>query len=258
MVSMADEQTRPEPGADRPQPGAPAWQAPSTATSGGPPGRRGWTGGRIALLVIGSLLALISLGLLALGGAATWLQTHRQGGYVNLGSRTIGTPGYALASNPLDLGSRRWSVLGTVRLRATAQQSIKPVFVGIADSGSANNYLAGVQYTSADNVFTYGSGKTVAHNGGAPPRPPAATRIWVAQASGTGTQTVVWPAKGGHWTVVVMNATASSSVNVHADVAATLPPLPWIALGLDVGGVLLLAGSVALIVVPIRRATRRV
>src|SRR5437660_9432508 len=139
MVGMDDEQTRPEPGADRPQPAAPAWQAPSRATAGGPPGRRGWTGGRIALLVVGSLLALISLGLLALGGAATWLQTHRQGGYVNLGSRTISTPGYALASNPLDLGSRRWSVLGTVRIRATAQQSLKPVFVGISDSGSANN-----------------------------------------------------------------------------------------------------------------------
>jgi hypothetical protein len=80
----------------------------------------------------------------------------------------------------------------------------------------------------------------------------------VAQVSGTGTQTVVWPAKGGHWTVVVMNATASSGMKVHADVAATLPPLPWIALGLHVGGVLVLAGSVALIVVPIRRATRRV
>jgi hypothetical protein len=55
-----------------------------------------------------------------------------------------------------------------------------------------------------------------------------------------------------------MNATASPGVNVHGDVSATLPPLPWIALGLDVGGALLLAGSVTLIVVPIRRATRRV
>lgn len=255
---MADEETRPVPGPYRPESAAPGWQAPSAPTSGGPPGRRGWTAGRIVLLVIGALLALVSLGLLAAGGAATWLQTHRDDGYVNLGSRTVATSGYALASNSLDLGRRRWSVLGTVRIRATGQPPARPVFVGIAPSGSADSYLTGVQYTSVDNVFTYSSGKTVTHSGGTPRTPPAVTRIWVAQASGVGTQTAVWPAKGGHWTVVVMNATAASGVNVHADVGATLPPLPWIALGLDVGGVLLLAGSVALIVMPIRRATRRV
>jgi hypothetical protein len=258
MVCMADEETRPVPGADRTQSAAPGWQTPSPPTSVSPPGHRGWTGGRIALLVIGSLLALVSLGILALGGTATWLQTHRQDGFVNLGSRNVATSGYALASNSLDLGSRRWSVLGTIRIRATGQAPARPVFVGIAQSGSVDNYLAGVQYTGVDNVFTYSGGKTVAHSGGAPRTPPGVTRIWVAQASGVGTQTVVWPAKGGHWRVVVMNATAGPGVNVHGDVGATLPPLPWIALGLDVGGVLLLAGSVALIIVPIRRATRRV
>jgi hypothetical protein len=255
---MADEEARPVPGADRTQSDAPGWQAPPPPASGGPPGPRGWTGGRIALLVIGSLLALVSLGLLAVGGTATWLQTHRQDGYVNLGSRNLATSGYALASNSLDLNSRRWSVLGTIRIRATGQPPARPVFVGIAQSGSADNYLAGVQYTVVDNVFTYSGGKTVAHGGGAPRTPPAVTRIWVAQASGVGTQAAVWPAKGGHWTVVVMNATAASGVNVHVDVGATVPPLPWISLGLDVGGVLLLAGSVALIIVPIRSATRRV
>ena len=254
---MADEGTWPAPGDDRPQPDA-GWQAPSPAASGGPPRRRGWTGGRIALLVVGSLLTLVSLGLLALGGAATWAQTHRQGGYVNLGSRTVTAPGYALASNRTDLGRRRWSVLGTLRIRATSQPAARPVFVGIAPSASADSYLAGVQYTSADNVFTYSSGNLVAHSGGAPRTPPVATRIWVAQASGVGTQTVVWPTKGGQWTVVVMNATGASGVNVHADVAATLPPLPWIALGLVVGGVLILVGSAALIIVAVRRATRQV
>jgi hypothetical protein len=255
---MADEETRPVPGADRPQSAAPGWQTPSPATAGGPPRRRGWTGGRIVLLVVGSLLALVSLALLAVGGGATWLQTHRQDGYVNLGSRTVATSGYALASNPLDLGRRRWSVLGTLRIRATSQSPARPVFVGIAQSGSVDNYLAGVQYTSADNVFTYSSGNLVTHSGGAPKTPPAATHIWVAQASGVGTQAAVWTAKGGTWRVVVMNATAAPVVNVHTDVSATLPPLPWIAIGLDVGGVLLLIGSVALIIVPIRRATRQV
>ena len=66
-----------------------------------------------------------------------------------------------------------------------------------------------------------------------------------------------WPTKGGNWSVVVMKASGAPNVSVHADVGATYPPLPWVALGLVVGGLLLFAGSAALIVVPVRRATRR-
>jgi len=111
MVCMADEPNPPEPAADRPPPGA-AWSPPPEGAGQGPQppvagrrsARRGWTAGRIVALVIGVLLVLVSLALVALGGAATWLETHKDHGYVSTGSRTLSTPGYALASNRLDLG----------------------------------------------------------------------------------------------------------------------------------------------------------
>lgn len=261
---MADESTSTEHRADGPQSdspwspsAAPGWQVPPPPTSGIPSGRRGWTGPRIAILIIGSVLALVSLALLGFGGAATWLQTHRSGGYVDSGSQNLATAGYALASERVDLGNGRSGLIGTLRVRATPQQTARPVFVGIAPADQVDRYLAGVQYTSVDNVFTLGSGQNVTHNGGAPTTPPALARIWTVQSSGLGTQTVVWPAKSGQWSVVVMNAAASSGVSVHTDLGATLPPLPWVALGLVVGGLLLLVGSAALIIVPIHRAIRR-
>ena len=276
---MADEHTPPGPGGDRPQPdgaesragdagqgttgqqppAAPpplAWGQPPP-TGGRPAVRRGWTGPRIAVLVTGSLLALVSLGLLALGGAATWLETHRDGGYVSAGSRTLTTPGYALATDRIYLGSGSGTLLGTLRMRATGQASTTRVFVGIATADQASRYLAGVRYTTVNNVFSYTSGRDVLHDGGTPRTPPAIAGIWTVQTSGIGTQTLVWPVKGGHWSVVAMNADGSPSVTVHASVGATFPPLPWVALGLVVGGALLLAGSAVLIIVPVRRATRR-
>jgi hypothetical protein len=206
--------------------------------------------------VIGSLLLLVSLGLLAIGGGALWLQTHRQGGYVSAGSRNLATPGYALASNRQYLGTGRWRVVGTVRIRATGRAPTTRVFVGIATADQAARYLTGVQYTTVNNFFSYNSGRNVAHAGGAPKTPPAAAGIWTVQTSGLGTQTLVWRAQGGYWSVVVMNAGGSPGVNVHADLGATFPPLPWVALGLVVGGALLLVGGTVLVIVVVRRATR--
>jgi hypothetical protein len=54
-----------------------------------------------------------------------------------------------------------------------------------------------------------------------------------------------------------MNADGSRPVAVDISVAAALPSLPWIAVGLLAGGILVLAAGVMLIAVPARHAARR-
>ena len=93
--------------------------------------------------------------------------------------------------------------------------------------------------------------------GSAPAVPPGQAGIWTAHASGPGTQTLTWPVRGGDWTVIAMNADGSRPVSLQVHVAATLPALPWIAAGLLIGGIIVLAGGVVLIVVPLRRASMR-
>ena len=53
-----------------------------------------------------------------------------------------------------------------------------------------------------------------------------------------------------------MNADGSRPVSVRANVAATLPALPWLAAGLLTGGFILLAAGVVLIAIPVRNASR--
>src|SRR4051812_16263802 len=79
------------------------------ATQGttGSPGGRGtqrprWSAGRIALIVLGSLAALIGAGLLAGGGGLLWAdQTQRDDdGYLSTPSERFEVSSYAIVSEP--------------------------------------------------------------------------------------------------------------------------------------------------------------
>ena len=128
---------------------------PGTGTDSGQ-GLSGWTAARIVSVVIGAVLVLISLGLLGAGGTALWAETTQRdaGGYLDLGTATYSTTGYALASDTIDLhaAGNGWdaakSLFGTVRIRATSADSAIPVFVGIAATDAASRYLTGVQYAT--------------------------------------------------------------------------------------------------------------
>jgi hypothetical protein len=97
---------------------------------------------------------------------------------------------------------------------------------------------------------------TAGESGTAPAVLPARAGIWAARAAGPGTQTLAWPVRSGDWVVVVMNADGSRPVSVRANVAATLPALPWLTAGLLIGGIIVLAAGVTLIVIPVRNASR--
>ena len=231
---------------------------PSTnpVRAGTSPDRRGWTGGRITALVAGSVLALISLALLAGGAAATWVtNTQRDAaGYLTTGTHSFSTSSYALISSKTDLGNSSYdsAFLGTVRIRVTPASPQTPVFVGIARTAAVSQFLAGVNY---DEVTNFAKGTTVHHSGAeAPASSPAAAGIWTSQSSGTGTQTVTWKTAPGTWTVVVMNTTAGPGLAVTADAGITLPDLGWIAVGCLAGGGLLAVVAGGLILIPIRRA----
>jgi hypothetical protein len=225
------------------------------------PGRAGWTAGRIVGLIAGIALALCSLGLLVGGGAAWWADSLRHGGYVDLGTASYRTSGYAVASPTFVLpATGGWapfgSFVGTVRIRATAPAGAAPVFIGIAPADAASGYLSGVAHETVSD-FTGAQGVSTEYGGVAPSVPPTMENFWAVRASGPGTQVVVWPVRSGNWMVVAMNADRSPQVSVRVNVAATLPDLPGIAVGLLIGGCIALALGTALIVVSVHGASRR-
>jgi len=233
---------------------------PGSVPPAGPrAGRTGWRAGRVVSVVIGSILVLASVGLISGGGFLLWAgQAHRQDGYLTTTANTFSTGGYALASDAFNVPSQASgafaSLVGKIRIRATAPNPAQPIFIGIAPAAAVARYLSGVPYATVSG-FQPGAAQRTSHLGTAAPAPPAGLAIWTARASGTGTRSIVWTPRSGNWTVVVMNPDASRGVTARTDVGATIPGLPWIVTGLLVGGLLLVIAGIVLIVVPIRRVS---
>ena len=222
----------------------------------GPSGGKGggWTAGRVIAVVIGSVLALVSLGLLGGGGALLWAgQSPRAGGYVTTATATYSTGGYALASERVDLG---WGwlltgLVGDVRLRVTAISPGRPVFVAIGPADLVAAYLSGSAYATVTGTRT---GAVVSHSGTARPAPPRTAGIWVVQAAGTGTQVLRWTAQAGDWMAVGMNPDGSAGLAVRADAGVSAPALSRLAVEVIIGGIIAGLLSATLITVPVRMA----
>jgi hypothetical protein len=215
------------------------------------------SGGRTAAIAIGAVLALVGLICLGAGGVGLWADlTQRDGDYVTSDVHKFSTSGSALATAHTELGSAGvgWlygpGLLDEVRVRATPETSGARLFVGIGRSADVDHYLAGVN-RSVIKDFWKANVQPVA--GGAARSAPGAQRFWVAKATGTGPQTLVWKPANGTWTVVVMNADGGPGIGVAADLGARLSALPWIALGFLVAGLIFAAGAALLIVGAVRR-----
>jgi hypothetical protein len=206
-------------------------------------GERRAGGGQIALVVVGSIIALLATGLLAAGGTGLFLdQTQRdEQGYLMSSSERYSTGTYALVSERVDLYGPGWvpnGLLGTVKL---SSDSARPVFVGIGPASDVERYLVNVPRVELRDL---GEVTRARRGGSAAPARPQAQSFWVARTAGSGTQTVRWKARDGDWRAVVMAADGSRGVDAELSVGATFPDLDWLSGGLlAVGAVLLLVGG---------------
>jgi hypothetical protein len=222
--------------------------APAARSGGG-------AAGKIALLVVGGIFGLISLGVLA-GGvtAVVYDQTQRDSaGYLSSSFEGYSTGTYALVSEKVELdtpGSDSvWdNVLGTVRIESQADH---PVFVGIARTADVASYLGSVRRETARNLFDRHGLQTLGTR--APATAPGEQGFWVASAEGSGSKQLTWDVRDGNWQVVVMNADGSRNVDANLAIGAELPNLLWMGIAALVAGGLVLGLAVLMILLGARR-----
>jgi hypothetical protein len=215
--------------------------------------------GRVILIVLGSIGVLFGLALMAGGGFLLWAdRTQREDGYLTTPSERFATPTYALTRTRLELDTNGegWvlneSWFGTVRIRGESPAG-KTLFIGIGPQAEVARYLGTVAHANVQDLdfdpfrVTY-----LPVKGGAPKAPPTEQSFWAASASGVGTQTLTWKVRDGDWSAVLMNANGSRGVAADVDLGAKLSFLLWVGIGLLIGGVLVVAGSTALIVLAAR------
>jgi len=212
-----------------------------------PPARRGWTGGRIALVVVGTIAGLLALGLLV-GGCALVVvdQTQRDDdGFLMSPTQDFSTPTYAIVSESADVDADggEWALdkfLGTVRIRSVSD---RPVFVGIGPAPDVTQYLGGVERDEVADLDNSGDPEYSRRSGGAPPSRPGNETFWVASTAGAGERTLEWEPEDGDWQAVVMDEDASRGVAAELSIGAELDSILWIGIGMLVAGALFAVGS---------------
>jgi hypothetical protein len=201
-------------------------------------------------IVAGSLLGIASLCVAAVG---VFGLSASHSGYVDLGNASFHTNSYAVVSEPYDWSKGRYlfGKFGKVRVTVTPAAGSSPTFVGLAPAQSVYPYLDGVGY-----VIAHGKSGHVSYEatpGGAPSS--SSLVPWISKATGTNTMTLRLQAdtRGGDIVVVAMHADRSAVIAGRVKTEATVPDLTRIAVTALVVGLVVLAGSIWLIVAPIRR-----
>ena len=130
------------------------------------------------------------------------------------------------------------------------------VFVGIAPTAAAADWLRGVAHsTVVDPSGDGGDPDTAYVDGSIPLLPPGDQAFWVASATGPGSQVLTWEPEDGDWTIVVMNADGTAPVRARVAVGAEVPVLDDVADGLLITGALLLPLSALVLWLAVRRRT---
>ncbi|MFN0088936.1 MAG: DUF4389 domain-containing protein [Acidimicrobiales bacterium] len=227
-----------------------------TQTSNGRGG--GLSPGRVVLLVLGSVIALVGLGSLLTGVGLGWAMTQRNDGWFETRRVRFETPTAALHSDEIDLSGGDWpgeqlfdrGDLASVRFRATpAVTAETPLFVGIGPKGQVDAYLAGAAHDEVRDVDLEDRSVRYRRQAGADTLPPpAAQGFWAAQTSGTGPVALEWEVESGRWAVVAMNADGSPGVAFDARIGVKLGFLGPLLAGLLILGALLVAVGAAVIV----------
>lgn len=192
-----------------------------------------WTAGRIISLVVGCLVLFGALGVGAAGGALAFADNtlRDDDGFLMSGERTLTTDTYALVSPNLQVDADvpgeylPHALLGDAKVTATGNTDA-PVFIGVAATSDVDAFLAG---TLRDTVVDLDTRTRYRTDGTTPPPTlPGSSDIWVAQASGAGTQEVTWPVEKGDWTLVVMNADGARGITADVAAGATVPAIDWL------------------------------
>jgi hypothetical protein len=231
----------------------------TTQTSVAPAAHNSRSGGRIAAIVAGALLALAGAVVAAVGGILLGL--FGGDGTVASGSHPLSTSRTALVSSVADIDdiSSVADLVGDPRIRITAHSagSGEALFVGVGRAAQVERYLASVPRDVVTDFELDPFELTRApRDGSRQPAPPADQHIWVASGTGPDSATLRWKVRDGDYRLVLMNADGSRGVNAEGDVALTASHVPTIAWSMIGGGVLLLLVGATTVTLAARRLRR--
>jgi hypothetical protein len=217
--------------------------------------------GKIVLLVFGAIILLVSLALIAAGGALIWVdKAHSDSeGFITTNTIHLDRASYAITTHPADVnlesgwfGDRHH--IATIKVQASNENPSKQIFIGIADEAHVQTYLSGANYDEIKEFRIHPFRVSYTnHPGNSAPAAPTSQTFWVISEHGSGTQTLEWEVETGNWVLVLMNTDGSAGVDVSGSIGVKAPWVFWVGIGLLIGGIVVLIIGVGLILLATRR-----
>lgn len=215
---------------------------PTTAT------KPSLTGGRLAAVIAGGLILLLSAMSAVSGAGLSWASSKQDdAGYYTTDTERLAASTSAISTDDLDVDGVP-GALGKVRINVAAVNG-KPLFAGIARTRDVDAYLRGTAHTTLTDIDVDPfDARYRDEPGTGQPARPQDQRFWVATSDGS--RPLDWKIKDGTYSVVLMNADGSPGVAARVSAGASLPWLDelelaaWIAAAafLALGGGLLAGG----------------
>jgi hypothetical protein len=211
------------------------------------------TGGRLAAVIAGALILLLSAMAAVSGAGLAWASSKQDdAGYYTTDTERFATPTNAIATDDLDVDGVP-GALGKVRINV-APRGAEPVFAGIARTRDVDAYLLGTSHATLTDVDVDPfEPRYETTSGTKQPARPADQGFWAATSDGS--RPLDWKVQDGRWSVVVMNADGSAGVDARVSAGATLPWLDELELAAWIVAALLLALGGGLVAGGLRRGT---
>lgn len=216
---------------------------------------------RVVLLVVGSLVVFIGIGLMIGGGAILFVdRTYTdEAGFLTVDPIALHRDAFAITAPTTIEGDWLWWWRGpaTIRVDARSADADRGIFIGVAAADAVAEYLSGTSYAeiralrfdeNPDRPFEY-----VDHIGTSAPAQPTLQPFWKASATGVGTQSMAWDLDPGDWVLVIMNADGSRVVDVAGSIGVKAPWLFNDGLTVLAIGVSVLALGLAIVLLVARR-----
>jgi hypothetical protein len=188
---------------------------PTTAT------KSSLTGGRLAAVIAGGLILLLSAMAALSGAGLSWASSKQDdAGYYTTDTERLAASTSAITTDDLDVDGVP-GALGKVRINATAVNG-KPLFAGVARTRDVDAYLRGTAHTTLTDIDVDPfDARYRDEPGTGQPTPPRDQRFWVATSDGS--RPLDWKVKDGTYSVVLMNADGSPGVAARVSAGASLP-----------------------------------
>ena len=213
------------------------------------------------VLILGALALLMSVPFIFCGAAVLLVNSVlvEDDGYICTDTIRLCSDFYAIVATPDDMDEDSdwlWWLgrFADLKVEGSSYGTSEQIFIGIADARDVGEYLDDVAYDEMVEFSTDVSEITYrSHVGDREPVPPTNASFWAVSAWGSEKQTIVWEHTVDDYSMVIMNADGTATVDARTAFCVKIPQVVGFGVGILLAGFVFLFVGILMIFFALRK-----